>query len=688
VLSVRPPLAALAAALCLAACGPASGSNRASVDGGSGSGSPSAEATTGRDEPGATLGRLTVIATAAEDGTPLAGAAIVATPIDPRRPRSNAPAEQGVGAHRAVAGGDGTASFELEPGAYEVALEGSPDGAEPVVRVDLKRGERREQALRAPTRAAHDVALRVVADEDDRALAGVALRVDGVPPYARGARATGTSAADGSARVRVPAWCATSLAIAAPGRGEVRVALPLESELDAPVRLIRTAELRGRLVTTAGGPVVGVPVEARVAVAELYASGRLPRDPRAARAVETIASTTSGENGAFTLELPAYTGVMLEAPADDEGGRPRRSVGIVRLEPGESADQDFVLKIGTRIEGTLLGSDDAPIARAPVWLVRGGARSVFTRFEEIEDRTVTDDEGRFAFLGVEPGTWRIGPAPRRGDGEAPIAVPALLDVVPGMPRAEVVVRPPDALYITGYALDEHGAPVAGIGVIAVGDGQSARATSGDDGAFRIGPFASGEVVLRTAPAAGLAPTATNGARAGDRDVELRVVRTGAVRGAVHTHSGAPPVDTEVRLEKSVGARPTGVRSAAIDVAGAFLVADAEPGTYVVIARAEPDLVAAESVDVVSEGTAEVELALASGARARCRLDPTHAPLGFVVYADGLPVERGRVEGRTELFTRDFPAGELTVELHGPNGLVDRRTAETSAGRTVDLNFVR
>jgi hypothetical protein len=675
-------LVALAGALCAASCAPETGERA----GDGAAPAPAGDAPVGpADEPAPA--QLAVTVRAAEDGTVVAGAAVTAAgPSAARTARTDAA---------------GAARFELAPGEYTVALD--PPVAEPA-QVRLAHGAAHEHAFRVETRATHALELRIVAAEDEHPLAGATVRVDGVPDWVRDAVAQAAADADGIARVRVPAWCASVASIAAPGRGEARIALPRAEPPGDPtrpvpaVRLARLGELRGRLTNGAGAPLAGVEIVARVAAAELFLADAAPRDAAAIDipgddALVIAGAATTAADGAFALALPPYVGVMLEAEAGEGAERRHRALGVVRLAPAESVERELVLESGTRVDGTLLGPGDAARAGVLLWLVRGGARGAFTRFEEIEDRAVTDAEGRFAFLGVEPGSWRIGPAPVSTASEpvALSAAPALLEVLPGMPRAEVVVRLPAALHVRGRTVDAHRAPVGGIELIALGGGQSRAAVSGADGAFRIGPFAAGapgEIVLRTAAGPGFVPSAPVSVRAGDDDVEIRVVRTGALRGAVTRDGGAPSAGLEVRLERNEGARAAGALDLAPGADGELLLADAEPGSYVVIARAEPDLVAAQAVEIAPAGTAEVALELEAGARARCRLDAAHAALFYVVFAGALPVERGRVDARTELVTRAVPAGEITVELRGPSGLIERRTATAPPGQTAILDFQR
>jgi hypothetical protein len=266
VLCVQPALIALAGVLFVASCGPV---ENPPLDGGPAPLPPAVEAPVERS-----TARLDVVVTAREDGLAVAGVAVTVAGVlrDERRLDEaflDAAAE-------AITDANGLAAFELAPGAYDVSLAST---AAEAARVNLGAATVQRHELRIPTRAALDVQLSIVADEDGSALAGASVRVSGVPAHSRGALVDARSNAGGTASVRVPAWTETVASITAPGRGEARVALPLASEI-GPVRLVRNAELRGRLTTVVGAPVARVEIAARAAATELFAVEAWPRGPR------------------------------------------------------------------------------------------------------------------------------------------------------------------------------------------------------------------------------------------------------------------------------------------------------------------------------------------------------------------------------------------------------------------------
>ena len=91
--------------------------------------------------------------------------------------------------------------------------------------------------------------------------------------------------------------------------------------------------------------------------------------------------------------------------------------------------------------------------------------------------------------------------------------------------------------------------------------------------------------------------------------------------------------------------------------------------------------------VVAPGaTLEVALRMVEGARARFQVPADSGASTFVVILNGVPVERGALAGREELETRDFPPGDLAIELHGPAGRVARQEATAAAGSVIQLDF--
>lgn len=652
---------------------------------------PSAAAEPEGAEP-AEQGRLRVVLRAAEDGTPLPGLPVYVWPRPgvegPERPLTGAEAELG---EIPLTGADGAALFRLPPGRYSVAAEWPPADA---LAVEVAAGGEEALDLRRPSLPDLAVDLRVVGGEGEPLAASV-IELQGLPAElaARGASSASQAGPDGRHALKVPSWLPTVAVVRAPGYSEVHLALAAGAA-DAPgeVHLERSARVRGRLLDAAGAPVPDAPVSARADAWELFQDGREP--PLGTRTGEVAWTARTDAAGAFDLAgLPANVALTLAAERAEGGPRPARTREPLRLAPGEEREADVVLSGGTRIEGVLLGADGAPQEGTQIWLVHGGGRRVFTSYEAVTEHAVTDAAGRFTFEDVAPGSWRVGPAlPAAGDGGAALAPwPEIVEVFEGMTAAELVLRPPGALTVEGRCVGPHGEEVSGVHLVAEGGEQTATAISDGNGAFELGPFVEGALQIRTtAVGAGYAAGAAQTVQAGDRDVLVHVQRAGALHGSATRASSGSPLPAEVELALRDQPEGTGVRRVTAGADGAFEVTDLEPGLFAVVARFEAEnLVAVWSGAIVApETTTELALELAVGARARFAVPPETGATFYVVLQGGVPLERGALAGGTETESRLFPPGEIAIELHGPQGLVARRTATTSAGQSVKLDFVR
>lgn len=638
--------------------------------------------------------RLRVVLLAREDGAPLAGLPVFVWPRPGEAPHTPVAGSEAGPGEIPLTGADGAATFRLLPGRYSAAAEWPAKEAQ---LIELRGGAQAEVELRRPSLPDRTMVLRVVSADGDEALAASEVELAGLPAEVAARGATQLSRADAGGRhtLRFPSWHPVVAIVRAEGHGEARLALRAggagaEAEEEIEVSLERSAAVRGRLVDAAGVPVAGAVVAARADAWELFLHGRAP--PLGTRAEEVVWTAPTDEGGAFALPgLPA--GVALTLDARPEGGwRPPRPREPLRLAPGEERAADLVLANGTRIEGVLLGADGAPRAGVAIWLVRGGARRVFSPYETVHEHAVTDPSGRFAFAGVEPGSWQVGPAAQHADvdGDAVVApLPELVEVLEGMTRAEVMLRPPALLTVEGRCVGPGGEPVPGVHLIAESADQTATAISGADGAFSLGPFIEGVLELRTtAPSVGYTAGASQTVRAGDRNVTMRVERAGALRGTVVGAGGEPHV-AEIELAHRDRLRGPGARRFTAGDDGAFAAQGLEAGGYVVVARAEPDLVAVRGdLSVAPGATLELALELSEGARARFTVPADLGATFFLVFVNGVPVERGPLGGRGEIETRGFPPGDLAVELHGPRGLIARQAAPASAGGIVQLDFRR
>jgi hypothetical protein len=632
---------------------------------------------------------LTVRLAAVEDGVALPGLSVYLW----RRPGDEGPVRP-VARSNAVLGeipesdAEGTVRYRVPAGRYSVCAVWPPVDAEVV---ELRAGEGAELLLERRSIPDLAVELRAVAGEAQSVVSASEVDLLGLPPevLARGGQSTSRAGADGVHHLRVPSWSPVIASVRAEGYGELRTALGTgESEALREVVLEPAASLQGRLVDAAGAPLGGVTLLARADTWELFDSGEKPPHLAAVPA-EAEWRTTTRADGSFVLAgLPARAGITLAA--EQKQGREARvnTRAPLRLAPGEARVEDVLLASGTRIEGTLFGADGATRPDVTIWLVRGGTRRVFTTFEEVRYRAVTDGGGRFAFENVQPGSWRVGPAAGRADGESGLApFPEIVEVLPGMTVAQVVLHPPGLLTLEGRCLGPQGEPVSGVHLVAESLEQVATGISGADGVFNLGPFVAGELELRaTAMRSGYAAGESQIVQAGDRDVLVRVQRSGSLRGsAVRAASGAG-LSAEIELVPQARERSTSARRVTAAPDGSFEIPDLDPGDYILIARADGAVAVRGDLGVRPAEKIEVALELADSTHARFTVAETYSESSYALLWNGIPIEHGSLAGRVEGETRDFPPGVVTLEVIDTEGRVEHRTATATVGRVVELDF--
>lgn len=100
------------------------------------------------------------------------------------------------------------------------------------------------------------------------------------------------------------------------------------------------------------------------------------------------------EDGVFRIAWPGDRPLTLVARAED----PRdERCAVLRVGPGGSQDVSLALRAGARVSGRVLGADGQPVAGALVRLTSALA----------SDEEETDEQGRFAILGLPDDTWTV-----------------------------------------------------------------------------------------------------------------------------------------------------------------------------------------------------------------------------------------------------------------------------------------
>ncbi|MGR6964597.1 MFS transporter [Geodermatophilus sp. URMC 61] len=261
-------------------------------------------------------------------------------------------------------------------------------------------------------------------------------------------------------------------------------------------------------------------------------------------------------------------------------------------------------------------------------------------------------------------------APAAG-GEAPrvrhtLAAASANGAVPGVNGNG---HPADGRVVVGRVLRGDGRPLAGASVTLadVTGRQVDRASSGDDGGYRLRP-ATGGTYLLIAAAPQLAPNAAMVAVADSavhRDVVL--AGSGEIRGTLCGATGAPLPGALVTLTDVQG-EVVGSTTTAAD--GAFALGELLAGVYTLTAQAPGHQPVAGTVDLPDGGTVVRDLVLIGGARlsgtVRAASDRRPLPEATVTLLDeaGTVLATTRTGGDGGYAFSDLLPGDYTVTASG------------------------
>jgi len=214
--------------------------------------------------------------------------------------------------------------------------------------------------------------------------------------------------------------------------------------------------------------------------------------------------------------------------------RPRRGPRLrpwsdpkpLKLAPGEERKQEWQLGGGATVRGRALDQHGRVVANRELVLTQkpGGrgesaAARVYLDGNEtvrLALATVSDDEGRFEFNEVAEGSWWLGPARffkspgERVDPQGVAAVAQRIAVAADAAIVDVDLALHRGLFVGGKVVDATGKPAqATVRATASGAGFEGviGASSGEDGAFQIGPLEPGNYSLVAEQAAGASSSA-------------------------------------------------------------------------------------------------------------------------------------------------------------------------------------
>ena len=367
---------------------------------------------------------------------------------------------------------------------------------------------------------------------------------------------------------------------------------------------------------TTGAPVPGITVEARLETAR--GMGIVWE-----RGAGVVRAKTDAQ-GRFRLEGLA-PGLHTLAARGPGAAAQRRGVALGKR-------TELYLFPGGGLDGNVRGPDGAAIAGAAVAVesaIPFGPRST-------SDVEVTDARGHYAFVGIDPGLYRV--VARHADfapAWATVAVERGDDA-----SADLTLAPPAA--IAGRLVGSADRPTPGRVTIAEADGAAPplslaptmAADAGPDGRFRIEKVSPGSYVLSaTAPGYGAKRAEiVVGGRQLIADVGDVALQTGLViRGRVREATGAAVAEARINAfrDRSMGEDRGEGRT---DAEGSFAIGGLREGTYRLAVFAPGHAMVDREVEAGAEGVDIV-------------LETAGSLSGTVVDHRGQPVENFRVLAR-------------------------------------------
>ena len=353
---------------------------------------------------------------------------------------------------------------------------------------------------------------------------------------------------------------------------------------------------------------------------------------------------------------------------------------------------------GASVAGVVVDADERPVADAIV-----GMQLLGEQHHRADDGTLlaphlpallrTDREGRFAADDLAPGSYtcRVG-SPRHVYATTQFAVA-------GGGHRDVRIQLEPAVAFAGRVRDPDGNGVVGSYVwIATNTGGAITTRTGHDGRFAFPSVPAPPFVVAAARRANssVARHAVAGTAAEDLTCELTLEQLPAIRGRVHTDTGAPLAGWRVAALDAAGAS---LASVATGGDGRFALEDLGTGQFTVVvrqagdARGEP---ACTQVGVVAGGE-PLELVVPAGAL------PQAAILGRVVATDGgaltdvwielvdadgtrgvpTPVEGG-VDGEGTFRFEALAQGTYTVVASSPGRLRSVTKHHVAHAQTLDV----
>lgn len=420
-------------------------------------------------------------------------------------------------------------------------------------------------------------------------------------------------------------------------------------------------------------------------------------------------STRPLDEGELRWEAP-LDGVRVAAFECIEPGVPLRAslvradgtilgVGVpLLLGPGER--REVTWELSASIRGRAADERGAPVAGVELWLLAeaepGAARKSRTFFSnELSDAaatTTTDEEGRFSFSSLTPGSWWIGPGATsdpQADGSSDHSKNAVLVAVNGPGEHVCELRLWRDLFIEGRVTAPSGSSPAGAHVSAFAtDGRGALdVTAGADGRFALGPLAPGSYQLRAwGRTRELAYSVDVAAEAGATGVELALRRNGKI--VVHAPDVGPG-DGQLTFQWAPSdgeAFESVMTTVSFESDGRFRWDGIAPGRYdFTLELPDGRVGTAARVLVDSEHEYDrVDLLVERGGVLRIRCEGGSPDTFYRVFRDEAFVAGGGLSGPGAADVVHVPPGRNVIVVRDPLGRMDEKVVVVEPGGTSEV----
>jgi RNA polymerase sigma-70 factor (ECF subfamily) len=505
--------------------------------------------------------------------------------------------------------------------ARDISGDPAPFGGKPFDLDGIEPGERKALRIQVLFGREFNSYGRVVSDEDGQPIAGARVLSIGSDPAGDAASEFATGAgnharwleagADGMFELKLTyeQQFLAKLAILAPGRSPMLTRDRGGSSRESPsvFRLLRNASLHGRMFDDTAQS--NAPFTVRLSARCYELSSGEGRADWISESPGVSWETECDRDGRFDFaELPARARLDVRVLRGDKqvlwiNGH---SLDAPILDPGESRELELRVRTGAKVTGVAFDKNLAPVPKHGIWLLRMVIDTIYNPGpvgvlisgdnEMVVARTQSDEQGRFKFENVEPGTWWVGLEPPPGnqspaptDPVIPLAVQ--FEVPKAVPSVEVNIKPKNTLPIRGRVLKPDGSPSpdTSIALAKENDFGPQSGVSGPDGSFSVVPVDAGPWKLCAHGSWTCVDSDPVEAQAGQDGVILRLKVAASISGEV----ACADCGEDRLLEVSILGEQIEywAHGTAFQHGQRFEFSGLRAGTYHVLAQCEPDRVA-------------------------------------------------------------------------------------------------